>query len=346
MTKYNDINLSDIDFDSFLRHGIILQIPNTSLLKIGINHSPDPTGSFYLTGFYGGVAKRFSVEYELEVEVSDFITWIDGIFVKGKTQIIVSDNFDSEFEKDAKKCLELVHDGVIKKLVPVTYAKYRFHRKFHPLSQIGSLSLLNGNLYGIWGAHVNFIGVTPEPLFLLRGDIGYSKALAGTTFLNDDQILHDPKEMEEHKLVVDDMEAKLASLANSLSLQGPVLVNYGTISHLQTDINFKVETFNYDSFVSKLSPTAALGGFPSEDVYKHMRTLLYYKYEGEGRTFGGTIGYSSEDISFALVNIRNIYWSEDELLIHSGCGIVAGSIIEKELVEVKSKRETIASIYE
>jgi menaquinone-specific isochorismate synthase len=346
MTKYNDINLSDIDPKSFLQRGIILQIPNTTRIKIGINHALDPAGCFYLTGFYGGIRQRFCVEHEFELEVSDFIDWVEKILLKEKTQIEMVQNFDQEFQKDAITCLDLIRDEHLKKLVPVTYAKYRFIRKSHPLSQINNLSQLNGNIYGIWGGGTNFIGVTPEPLFLLRGDSGYSKALAGTTFLNDGEILNDPKEMEEHKLVVDDMEEKLLAIANSLSLDGPKLVNYANISHIQTDINFKVENFDYEEFVAKLSPTAALGGFPSRDVYTYMRTLLYYDYKKDARFFGGTLGYSSKEIAFSLVNIRNIFWNDDELTIHSGCGIVAGSIIKKELVEVKAKRDTIANIYE
>ena len=78
----------------------------------------------------------------------------------------------------------------------------------------------------------------------------------------------------------------------------------------------------------------------------HIHLINYFEMEKEERVFGGVLGIEADDYNFGLVAIRNLFWNNSEVTIHSGCGVVKESVISKELNEVRSKRTTIANIYE
>jgi len=99
------------------------------------------------------------------------------------------------------------------------------------------------------------------------------------------------------------------------------------------------------NLVNILGPTAALGGYPSKLCFEYLRKTKYYQIEKENRYFGGVYGLDLPGLSFGLVGIRNIIWNKDKLSIHSGSGIVQGSIVQNECDEVYKKRKSIEDIF-
>lgn len=345
MNKLDYINLSDIDLNELLDCAIVLECPQTHKIILGVNHYEDPEGVFALSYFYGDTLKRFSASKIVICSKDEFIEFIENN-IEVPFKIHSQSNFDIEFEKDLAYCLDLISEKKIQKLVPVTFAKYEIEQGVHPISNIKKLTALNGSLYGLWTKKSGFLGVSPEPIYTFDNGHGYTKALAGTYTSNDSGILNDPKELNEHHFVVEDIVEKLSPLVGNICYGEPKIINYGSISHLQTDISFESEFMEFDKTIKALSPTAALGGYPKENVYTYMKQLNYFEMEKEERVFGGVLGIEADDYNFGLVAIRNLFWNNSEVTIHSGCGVVKESVISKELNEVRSKRTTIANIYE
>ncbi len=93
-----------------------------------------------------------------------------------------------------------------------------------------------------------------------------------------------------------------------------------------------------------LSPTAALGGYPTLEAMNFLKETEYQK-ENPKRYFGSAFGYKSEKINQVLVAIRNVQWNPLKLWIESGGGVVSGSELENELNEVRLKRNIIKDHY-
>jgi|LULL01.1.fsa_nt_gb menaquinone-specific isochorismate synthase len=349
MSRPININLSELDFKSFLKNGCILQKPLSSYCWVATDLVPHPEGLFFLYDFYKTQVQSYNCKFFAKTTAKELIQWVNDNFNDNKCQITqgVSD-FDNYFQSDVAMMIESIANESIEKLVAVTMAEYEFNQ-IHPISKIQGFSDLNGSLYGMWQDGHGFLGVSPEPLFMKEEKNWKTRALAGTIGTDVKNyaniILNDQKELAEHNLVIEDICSKLSSKVEKIDL-GPTLVSsFGPIAHLQTEILFDSDDCTELELVDLLSPTAALGGYPRDLVFHYLRQQNYFRIEQEKRLFGGVFGLRIPEEAFGLVAIRNIYWKEDKIFIHSGCGVVASSNVEKELKEIKMKRDSIERIF-
>lgn len=190
--------------------------------------------------------------------------------------------------------------------------------------------------YGWWDENGGAIGASPELLFEDDGIEIHTVAVAGTARSGSmpEEMLDDPKERREHRLVLEDVEACLAPL-------GPVtrgatrLWRIGMLSHLRADLRVAPrEPADFAALVARLHPTPAVGIAPRGD----WRSVIT-EIDGAARGhFAAPFGVALPGgRSRCLVAIRGVQWDRDTARCGAGCGLVPGSELARELAELRLK---------
>jgi menaquinone-specific isochorismate synthase len=246
---------------------------------------------------------------------------------------------------------EAMGRGDFHKIVPVLFENGRFARRGRWWRYlIAQLAALPAGLraYGFAYAQHGMIGATPEVLFQAEARGYRTMALAGTRpVLRAEELLSDPKERLEHRLVVDDIVRRLAPFGNIEV--GPLgLLKLPGIAHLMTPIFFSEsggsEAMSFSEMVRRLHPTAALGVSPRTSAGE--RWLREADRGVKRRTFGAPFGIEREDRSaLALVAIRNVAWKGDVVRVGSGAGMLPESQLDREFEELRQKRDQVKALF-
>jgi isochorismate synthase EntC len=257
------------------------------------------------------------------------------------------ETFAALFES-AKAAMER---GEFHKVVPVLFENGRFRNRGDWWRFFFSrLALLPPGLraYGYSHNRDGLVGATPEVLFEAEAHGYRTMALAGTRALvRAEELLRDPKERLEHRLVVDDIVRRLSPFGNVEI--GPLgLLRLPTIAHLMTPIFFAEaggsEKMSFTEMIRRLHPTAALGVSPRSSSGD--RWLREADRGVRRRTFGAPFGIEREDRSaLAVVAIRNIQWRGESVRIGSGAGLLPESVLEREFEELRQKRHQVKTLF-
>lgn len=248
--------------------------------------------------------------------------------------------FDEEaFARTFRTVQDAIAGGELHKAVPAV-----FEHSDGPLgtSERGQALRALANLpaglmpYGCWDDEGGVLGASPELLFEDDGSEIHTMAVAGTARAGaaPDELMDDPKERAEHRLVLDDLDAQLAAL-------GPVtrgatrLWRIGILSHLRTDL--RVSPSRHPAFaelVAQLHPTPAVGIAPRGDWERMTR-----RTDSEPRGFfAAPFGLMLPGgLSRCLVAIRNVQWDRNTARCGAGCGLVPGSRLPRETAELRLK---------
>jgi isochorismate synthase EntC len=256
----------------------------------------------------------------------------------------------SEFGPLFESALAAMQRDELKKIVPVLFERGRFAGRSELWGYfVNRLSAIPPGMwaYGYSYQAQGLVGATPEMLFRSSAR-GYSTmALAGTRpAARAAELLSDPKELREHRLVVDDIVRRLAPFGN-IEI-GPLgIVELPAIAHLVTPIRFEEiggERMSFSEMIRRLHPTAALGVSPRTDAGE--RWLRQADRGVKRRTFGAPFGLEREDGSaLVLVAIRNLQWHHDQVRVGSGAGVLAESSLEREFEELRQKREQVKALF-
>lgn len=204
------------------------------------------------------------------------------------------------------------------------------------------------HVYGFSYQSHGLIGATPEVLFTSEGRAYRTMALAGTRSRERaGELLHDAKELREHRLVVDDIVRRIAPFGN-VEVDTVRVVELPSLAHLATPIRFEEslnsERMSFAEIVRRLHPTAALGVSPRSEAGE--RWLREADKGVKRRVFGAPFGLEREDrTAIALVAIRNVHWNGDLVRIGSGAGLLAESVLEREFDELRQKRAQVKSLF-
>jgi anthranilate synthase component I len=191
------------------------------------------------------------------------------------------------------------------------------------------------------------VGASPELLLQVEGDRLTTHPIAGTrprgADEREDQILaeqlqRDPKERAEHIMLVDLGRNDLGRV----SRPGTVTVSkymeverYSHVLHLVSHVEGRLRP-DLDALdaLRAVFPAGTLSGAP-----KVRAMQLIAAAEGERRgLYGGAVGYLGYDGNLdTAITIRSAVLREGHAHIHTGAGIVAGSVPEKEFEETEHK---------
>ncbi|MEO8437460.1 MAG: anthranilate synthase component I family protein [Chloroflexota bacterium] len=191
------------------------------------------------------------------------------------------------------------------------------------------------------------VGASPELLLQVEGDRLTTHPIAGTRprgadarqdALLAEELQRDPKERAEHVMLVDLGRNDLGRVARP----GTVTVSkymeverYSHVLHLVSHVEARLrpELDALDALRS-VFPAGTLSGAP-----KVRAMQLIAAAEGERRgLYGGAVGYLGYDGNLdTAITIRSAVLKDGQAHIHTGAGIVAGSVPEKEFEETEHK---------
>jgi menaquinone-specific isochorismate synthase len=242
-----------------------------------------------------------------------------------------------------------IERGDFKKIVPIVFENGRLARGDHWRWFFERLAALPQGMWAYGYSYQNHgvAGATPEMLFQAEARGYRTMALAGTRpVTRADELLRDTKELIEHRMVVDDIVRRLAPFGNIEV--GPIgTLRLPKIAHLMTPIFFAESTpekMSFSEMVRRLHPTAALGASPRNQAAE--RWLREADRGVKRRTFGAPFGLEREDRSaLALVAIRNVQWQGEHVRVGSGAGLIAESRLDRELDELREKREQVKALF-
>ena len=191
------------------------------------------------------------------------------------------------------------------------------------------------------------VGASPELLLQAEGDKLTTHPIAGTRprgaderedALLAEQLQRDPKERAEHVMLVDlgRNDVGRVSRAGTVTVSKYMEVErYSHVLHLVSHVEgrLKPELDALDA-LRAVFPAGTLSGAP-----KVRAMQLIAAAEGERRgLYGGAVGYLGYDGNLdTAITIRSAVLKDGQAHVHTGAGIVAGSVPESEFEETEHK---------
>ncbi len=250
---------------------------------------------------------------------------------------------EAAWKASINAAVQAIGKGEIEKLVLAR--EVRAHAA-HPIDPCSVMRKLRAqyqlcSLFAFGHEQSCFVGATPERLVRLNGERVWVDCLAGTTRrgateeedrLLGMRLLADDKERHEHEIVARNLLKMLTPVCSHVSApETPTLLRMPNVQHLHTPIEgvLKQEQ-NILSFVEKLHPTPACGGFPRKQALPLIRA-----YEPFNRGwYAAPVGWlDAKGGGEFVVAIRSALLKGREAFLYAGCGIVAGSHAEREYAE-------------
>lgn len=342
----------------FMQSGAVLQKESGDIFwaagpALSLPKAAENSTSFYNPDFYLNEAQPWKqFPYNGRMKISEFKKLIlaqTETLVEGKKDIRREEPNQNLFMQHFNEIKNKIHSGEIQKAVPFIATELETSPEFKLWPHLFTSLLKNsheGFIYGLWDSNSGILGCTPESLFTFVSNTNELKtmALAGTratTEINENPLLNDEKERQEHDCVVQDICEKLKNYG-TLRVGATYEHTVGALTHLRTDIRLETQdvipSSTFQEWISTFHPTAALGVYP-----KSYNWRLIKKWDAkERKSFGAPFGISVDhSYAHAVVAIRNVQWKNNQLLVGSGCGVVADSQFEKEWQELKLKRDSV-----
>jgi len=196
------------------------------------------------------------------------------------------------------------------------------------------------------------VGASPELLLQVEGDRLTTHPIAGTRprgvdaatdALLAEELQRDPKERAEHVMLVDLGRNDLGRVARP----GTVTVSkymeverYSHVLHLVSHVEARLKP-DLDALdaLRSVFPAGTLSGAP-----KIRAMQLIAAAEGERRgLYGGAVGYLGYDGNLdTAITIRSAVLKNGQAHVHTGAGIVAGSVPEREFEETEHKAAALS----
>jgi menaquinone-specific isochorismate synthase len=189
------------------------------------------------------------------------------------------------------------------------------------------------------------VGASPELLVRRTGDRVVSRVLAGTTARGgdpaDDQsrvdaLLHSAKDQEEHRYAVESLVEALAPHVRDLDVPTiPHVLELSHVTHLATDVTATVQDgSDVLDLLEALHPTAAVGGTPRPAALELLADL---ETMNRGR-YTGPVGWvDARGDGEWCIALRCAQLDGRTARLFAGCGIVAGSDPDDEVLEAQAK---------
>ncbi|MGK7939105.1 MAG: isochorismate synthase MenF [Crocosphaera sp.] len=335
----------ETDYSKFPFPSALSFLPKIQLLKQNNN--------YYLT-FNILINKKINI-HQASGEIIDEIKSISSLENQEKitrqeikvNRININQQTKDKFKASVNSILNSIKSNQFQKLVLANAFDLSSSHSFSVIKCLKNLRIHHPDcyLFAINNGNNNcFIGASPERLISVKNNQLITDALAGSsprgnTASNDhylaQKLLKNSKERREHQVVIECIVERLISLGLSPYISPLKVLKLSNIQHLWTPIYTELNPDIHPlEVVSKLHPTPAVSGFPTEMTCQEIK-----QYETFERGFYaaplGWINY--EGNSEFIVGIRSALISGNYARLYAGAGIVEGSEPEKELAEIELK---------
>jgi menaquinone-specific isochorismate synthase len=188
------------------------------------------------------------------------------------------------------------------------------------------------------------VGATPELLVRRVGDTVLSRVLAGTLPRHGDvpaaelaaTLSASAKDRSEHAYAVDSaVDSLRLHCADLVATEEPYVLGLANVLHLASDISGRlVDGASALALAAALHPTAAVGGTPTDEA---VRLIAELEPMDRGR-YAGPVGWvdARGDGEWGIA-LRCAEVAGPTVRMFAGCGIVADSDPDAEVVEAQAK---------
>jgi menaquinone-specific isochorismate synthase len=252
-----------------------------------------------------------------------------------------------QWQEMFKKVLKEFRAGKLKKIVLARKSCFEVDSPLDPLSLFSKLCRGNPQSFAFFlqpEQGLALVGISPERLYHRQQRMIRSEAIAGTRPRGKNpredehlaaELLHDPKELNEHGWVKKDITRKLKLLCLGKTDIGPEeILKLTHVQHICTRFQGHLRPGITDAeIIRKLHPTPAVAGYPKELALRRIGELEPF----DRGWYAGPIGWLEKDSAEFAVALRCAVVKSSSLLIYAGAGIVPGSDVKKEWKEIDSK---------
>jgi anthranilate synthase component 1 len=261
---------------------------------------------------------------------------------------------ETEFFKQVENGKQNIFEGDVFQLV----LSKRFTSEFDgdPLNVYRALRIINPSPYMYFmefGNEVTVIGTSPEDLVKVKDKRTTILPIAGTRKRGSTEekdlelekdLLNDPKEIAEHQMLVDLARNDLGRVCDFDTVQITEEMNIHRFSHVmhivsRVEGNLKKDQDCIDALTASF-PAGTVSGAP-----KIRAIQLINEYEKLKRNvYAGAVGYIDFSGNLDMcIAIRTLFAKNNNIYWQAGAGIVADSIPELELKEIRNKSAVLLS---
>lgn len=252
---------------------------------------------------------------------------------------------DDEMRVIINECIKHCLRGDVFQIVP----SRRFSRTFEgdDFQIYRALRSVNPSPYMFYFDYENYhiFGASPEKQIGIKGNLAEIHPIAGTFRRTGDdekdaelarELLADPKESAEHVMLVDLARNDLSRSSDVVKVETFKEVQfYSHVIHLVSKVTGQMTAgTNPLQLVADTFPAGTLSGSP-----KHNAMSIINRLENVNRhIYGGAIGYMDFVGNFNhAIAIRTFMSKKNTLFYQAGMGVVAKSVVETEMSEIKLK---------
>ncbi len=252
-----------------------------------------------------------------------------------------------KFFEMIEKSKEMIKSGDVFQILMTN----RFTRniKVDPFSFYRILRAKNPSPYMFLMEYEDFsiVGSSPEVMVRLQDQEILLRPIAGTRKRGktkerdkelEEELLHDPKELAEHLMLIDLGRNDVGRVAKVGSVVVEDMMHIERFSHVMHIVSDVVATLSEDKDMFDLfMATFTAGTMTGAPKIRAMELIA--EYEGIKRGFySGSIGYFGFDGNMdSAITIRTAMVQPDKVVLQAGAGVVADSINELEYLEVNNK---------
>ena len=192
------------------------------------------------------------------------------------------------------------------------------------------------------GTCLNVGCIPSKSLLNLSDGVLQTMALAGTAPPAErDQFACDPKQIREHALVIDGIRA---SLGGQVEQADRGILELNGLLHFITRLRKKLSgPIDLNTLIRQLHPTPAVGFLPRSDkvgaIHERIRQQL-----SPPSTFAAPFGWWDKGTFQAVVTIRQLSWTGDNVFLPAGCGLIRESDLDSEWSELALKRSVVKQL--
>lgn len=258
---------------------------------------------------------------------------------------------DEEFIKSVAKIKEYIKEGDI--IQAVLSRAFYMQAEIDPVMLYRALRYVNPSPYMFFLelGEISIVGSSPEALVKVQDKKVLTRPIAGTRKRGKDEnedkeleleLINDPKERAEHIMLVDLARNDLSKVCIPGSVKVTSLMQiekFSHVMHIVSDVEgILKENISPTQVLKAMLPAGTVSGAPK---IRAMQILSELEPHRRG-IYAGAVGYISFNKNMDMaIAIRTAIIKGDKVFIQAGAGIVADSLPELELKEVKNKASAI-----
>ncbi|MDD5746489.1 MAG: anthranilate synthase component I [Candidatus Omnitrophica bacterium] len=256
-----------------------------------------------------------------------------------------------EYEHSVRKAKEYIRSGDI--IQTVLSQRFKVEVNVDPFDIYRALRIVNPSpyMYYLKFDDTKLVGSSPEVMVRCEGHRAEVRPIAGTRKRGKneeedarlaDNLLHDPKELAEHIMLVDLGRNDLGRICRAGSVEVKelmVIEKYSHVMHIVSDVQGTLNKGKDEFDVLRATfPAGTVSGAPK---IRAMEIIDELEPVRRG-PYAGCVGYFSFSRNLdTCITIRTIIVKDSTAYVQAGAGIVADSVPAKEYQETVNKARAL-----